>query len=54
MTYNVLALEEFGNQLILISGFAKSFKYKTNFPLSQMPKSVVVAFGNWLYNLIVI
>jgi hypothetical protein len=48
MTHNVLALDEFGNQLILISGFAKAFKYKTIFPLNQMPKSVVVAFGNWL------
>lgn len=29
-------------------------KYKPNFTFSQLPKSDVVAFGNWLYNLIVI
>ncbi|WP_211516867.1 hypothetical protein, partial [Flavobacterium succinicans] len=33
----------FGTKLSPIFGFAKSSKYKTIFPLSQMPKSVVVA-----------
>jgi len=33
----------FGIKLSLFFGFAKSSKYKTNFPLSPMPKSVVVA-----------
>ncbi len=33
----------------VIFGFAKSFKYKTNFPLSQMPKSVVVAYIRRFY-----
>ena len=35
----------FGTKLSPFFGFAKSFKYKTNFPLSQLPKSVVVAVG---------
>ncbi|MBW4362751.1 hypothetical protein [Flavobacterium taihuense] len=33
----------FGVKLSLFFGFAKSSKYKTIFPLSQLPKSVVVA-----------
>ena len=33
----------FGTKLSLFFGFAKSSKYKTIFPLSLMPKSVVVA-----------
>ncbi|WP_170141413.1 hypothetical protein [Flavobacterium aquicola] len=32
----------FGTKLNPFFGFAKSFKYKTIFPLSQLPKSVVV------------
>jgi hypothetical protein len=33
----------FGTKLCPIFGFAKFSKYKTIFPLSQLPKSVVVA-----------
>ncbi|WP_348825743.1 hypothetical protein, partial [Flavobacterium aestuarii] len=33
----------FGTKLSPFFGFAKSFKYKTIFPLNQLPKSVVVA-----------
>jgi hypothetical protein len=36
----------FGTKLSPIFGFAKTPKYKPNFPLSQLPKSIVVAVGN--------
>jgi hypothetical protein len=35
----------FGTKLSPFFGFAKYSKYKNNFPLSQLPKSVVVAVG---------
>ncbi|WP_147298282.1 hypothetical protein [Flavobacterium aquicola] len=38
----------FGTKLSPFFGFAKSSKYKTIFPLSQLPKSVVVAVTGWL------
>jgi len=39
----------FGTKLSPFFGFAKSFKYKTIFPLSQLPKFVVVAVGSSLF-----
>jgi hypothetical protein len=39
----------FGTKLSPIFGFAKSSKYKTNFPLSQLPKSVVACVGERLF-----
>ncbi|MBA4276019.1 MAG: hypothetical protein C0430_04580 [Flavobacterium sp.] len=41
----------FGTKLNLFFGFAKSFKYKTIFQLSQLPKSVVVAVTGSLFSI---
>jgi len=39
-----------GLKLSPFFGFAKTFKYKTNFPLSLLPKSVVVAVSGSLFS----
>jgi hypothetical protein len=38
---------QFGTKLSSIFGFAKSRKYKTNFPLSQLPKLLVACVSGW-------